>query len=165
MPQDKSTDTKSRKDPARWKWLQEEHGSSLIELALVMPIFFLLIIGAAEFGTLSYDSIEVSNAAYAGALYGAQSRTTAMDTAHMEAAAINEGQNVPGIAATAVTSCACSSGTAITCANSASDCVSPGRIFELVQVNTTATVSPIFHLTSLPLAFTLHGQAILRVQR
>jgi len=155
----------SGKDHARRNVLGSEQGSSLIELAFLMPVFLLLIMGATEFGWLAYDSVAVSNAAYAGAAYGAQSRTTAMDITNMEAAAIEDGANVAGMTATATTSCTCSSGTAITCANSVTTCSSPDRIFELVQVNTSATVTPILHVANLPVAFTLHGQAILRVQR
>ena len=142
-----------------------ELGSSLVELALVMPLFTLMLLGAAELGWLAYDSVEVSNAAYAGAIYGAQDHTTAMDTTNMKAAAIKDGANVVGMTATAVTSCACSSGTTITCANAAANCAAPARIFEMVQVNTTATLHPVIRVAALPVFFTLHGQAILRVER
>jgi hypothetical protein len=41
-------------------------GQSLIEVALSVPIFVLLLVGAAEFGTVLYAAIEVSDAARAG---------------------------------------------------------------------------------------------------
>jgi Flp pilus assembly protein TadG len=150
-----------------WRWMRpgEEVGGSMVELALLMPIFTLLLLGTAELGWIEYDSVEVSNAAYAGALYGAQSRTTAMNITAMQQAAIQDSPNVGGMTATAVNICACSSGLVITCSNALANCVSPARITEFVQVNTTATVAPIIHLSSLPTAFTLHGQAILRVEK
>ena len=45
--------------------VKAERGSALVELALTMPILILLFVGAAEFASLSYASIEVSNAARA----------------------------------------------------------------------------------------------------
>ena len=145
--------------------LRNESGSSLVELALIMPIFLVLLIGAAEFGIMAYDSIEVSSAAYAGAAYGAQSGATAANTALIVLAATNDAPNVAGLTATSTSSCACSNGTVITCATASASCVSPGRILKYVQVNTTATVTPVMHLPWLPSVFTLQGQAILRVEK
>jgi Flp pilus assembly protein TadG len=159
---------RTRQGMARWRlsqWgLGDEHGSSLVELALVFPIFILLLAGAAEFGRLAYDAIEVSNAAYAGAIYGAQSHATAVDTTNIELAATNDAADVTGVSATAVTFCTCSSGTTITCSNTAS-CNSPDRVLEFVQVNTIATVNPLFHYPGIATTFTLHGQSILRVEQ
>ena len=59
--------------------LRENSGQAFVELALVLPIFILLLVGAAEVGRLAYASIEVSNAARAGVAYAAQSHTTAQD--------------------------------------------------------------------------------------
>ena len=50
-----------------------------MELALVVPVFIALLLGAAEFARLAYAGIEVSNAARAGVAYGSQSSTTAAD--------------------------------------------------------------------------------------
>jgi len=48
-------------------------GQAMLELALVLPVLLLLTIGLIEFGRVAYYSIEVSDAARAGAQYGAQS--------------------------------------------------------------------------------------------
>ena len=58
-------------------------GQALVELSLTLPILFLLLMGAAEFGTLAYSAIEVANAARAGVAYGAQSHVTAADSTGM----------------------------------------------------------------------------------
>ena len=44
-------------------------GSALVELALVLPLLFLLIINVVNFGGAFYASITVANAARAGAQY------------------------------------------------------------------------------------------------
>jgi Flp pilus assembly protein TadG len=157
--------------------IRSDIGQSFIELALVLPIFVLLLVGAGEFGRLAYYGIEVSNAARAGVAYGAQNHITASDNIGMQLAATNDGSNVVGLAATcpgssvnglcavATQSCTCSNGTAITCANAGTTCISPARILEFVQVNTTALVDPLIYLPGLPRSYTLNGQAVMRVEQ
>jgi len=145
--------------------LGNETGSSFIEVALMMPIFTLLLLGAAEFGQVAYYSIEVNNASYAGAVYGAQNHATAADTANMQLAATEDAANISSMTVTAVSSCTCSSGTAITCGNASTNCVSPDRIAEYVQVNTSATVNSMLTYPGFPASFALHGQAIMRVEQ
>ncbi|MGB8477540.1 MAG: TadE/TadG family type IV pilus assembly protein [Acidobacteriaceae bacterium] len=140
-------------------------GQALVELALMFPIFILLLVGAAEFGRLAYASIEVSNAARAGASYGSQNHITASDFPNIELAATTDALNVSGVTATAANSCACSSGGTVTCSTALTSCPSPARIIEYVQVNTTGTVDPLFHYPGLPTTFTLTGQAIMRVEQ
>jgi len=144
--------------------LCKETGQALVELAFVVPIFTILLVGAAEFGRLAYADIEVCNAARAGAAYGSQSHTTAADTTGIQTAATQDAPNVGGITATVTDTCSCSDGTSITCASASTTvCVAPARILETVQVNTTATVNIGFHLTGTSSSFTLHGLANMRV--
>ena len=135
----------------------------MIELALVLPIFVLLLIGAAEVARLAYASIEVSSAARAGIQYGAQNHITAIDINGMKQAAINDGSNIATLQATATNFCVCSDGTSITCANASMNC--NARILDYVQVNTSAVVDPLFHCPGLPKTFTIAGQAAMRVEQ
>ena len=48
------------------KFRQGEHGQALVEMALVLPIFLLLLFGVMEMGRVGYAYITVSNAARAG---------------------------------------------------------------------------------------------------
>lgn len=141
-------------------------GQAFVELALVLPIFILLLLGAAELGRLAYASIEVSNAARAGVAYGAQNHITASDIAGIRLAATQDATNIASMGTPAVIqSCSCSDGTTITCANAGTNCVSPARIIEYVQVNTSATVNTAFHYPGIPNTITLNGQAIMRVEQ
>jgi Flp pilus assembly protein TadG len=47
------------------------NGASAAELALLLPLLMLLILGCIDFGRFAYSYIAVSNAARAGAGYGA----------------------------------------------------------------------------------------------
>jgi Flp pilus assembly protein TadG len=150
---------------ARRAAIRSDMGQSFIELALVLPVFILLIVGAAELGRLAYASIEVSNAARAGVAYGAQNHITASDNRGIQLAATMDTPKVTSLIATATQSCSCSDGTAITCANAATKCVSPARIIEYVQVNTHADVDTLFHFPGIASTVTLGGQAIMRVEQ
>jgi Flp pilus assembly protein TadG len=146
------------------KW-RRQGGSAMIELALIMPMFTLLLAGAADFARIAYASIEISNAARAGVQYGMQNRNTALDLTGMQTAATNDAADVAAMTATASENCVCTSGTAVTCANAATTCVSPGRILQYVTVNTTAKLTTLFQYPGLPKNLTLNGQATMRVQQ
>src|SRR5277367_3888446 len=88
---------------------REDRGQAFVELALVLPIFILLMIGAVEVGRLAYASIEVSNAARAGAAYGAQTGTTASDFTNIQLAATEDAPDVTSLSATPSLSCSCES--------------------------------------------------------
>jgi Flp pilus assembly protein TadG len=146
--------------------VSKDAGQSLIELALTLPLLVLLLIGAAELGRLAYYAIEVSNAARAGVAYGAQNHVTASNFTGMQTAAINDARNITLTTTTATNSCACSPSYSATSACSTTfSCSGTNRIIEYVQVNTTATVSPIFHYPGVSKTYTLNGGAIMRVEQ
>lgn len=135
-------------------------GQSLIEFALALPIFLLLLLGAAEFGRLAYAYIEVANAAHAGVQYGAQSHITASDNVGMALAATQDGTNLPTLQASPTHYCTCADGTPSAC--TAGTCT---RLIEYVKVDTSATVNTLFHYPGIPSTITLQGQAIMRVEQ
>jgi Flp pilus assembly protein TadG len=152
--------------------LREDRGQAFVELALILPIFILLLVGAAEVGRLAYAAIEVNNAARAGVAYAAQTHTTASDdlsTGGIVLAAQAEAPNVTSLTATATLSCSCESSTGTmptpgSCIGvTLTSCPSPSRIVEFVQVNTTAPVNTVFHFPGIPSSVTLQGNATMRV--
>src|SRR5689334_19750367 len=73
------------------RFLRHESGGALIELVMALGLIGVpLLLATVYTGLLLYDSIEVSNAAHAAALYGMQSSTYASDVAGMTTAAQNE---------------------------------------------------------------------------
>jgi Flp pilus assembly protein TadG len=148
--------------------IRDEVGQAFVELAIVLPVAILLLVGAAEIGRLAFASIEVSNAARAGVAYGAQSHITASDIVGIQTAATQDAPNVTSMTATATQSCSCNNGTTVnfvSCAAAGTSCASPNRIIESVQVTTTAPVDTVFHLPGIPNTVTLRGQATMRVQQ
>ncbi len=45
-------------------------GQSLVELALILPLLLLILLGTVEFGLMYYDYIAIENGAREGARYG-----------------------------------------------------------------------------------------------
>lgn len=137
----------------------DDRGQSLIELAFAIPFLTLILFGAAEFGRLCYLGTEVTNAAHAGATYGAQNRGTASDDAGITARASNDGADLTGLSVTPQHLCAASYSDTPT-----ADCSGTPAV-EYIQVSTQVTVGSLFHAYGFGRNYTLHGQAIERVRQ
>lgn len=138
-----------------------EAGAAIIEMALLSPLLFLLLLGTADLGRMVYMYIEVSHAARAGAQYGAQDHIRASDTAGIAAAATNDAPNISSLSVTSSHSCQCSDGSSSSC--QITDC-SGSHLVEFVQVNTSATYSVPFSYAPVGVTGrTVRGRAILRV--
>jgi Flp pilus assembly protein TadG len=145
--------------------LTGDSGQGLVELALTLPMLILILMGGAEFARFAWASIETANAARAGAQYGAQTNVTASDDAGMQTAALNDGINITGLAATSSHFCACSTAPTapLGCLNALNSCASPAIVLEYVQVNTSSTIRPLYHWPGLPATFSPTGSALMQV--
>jgi Flp pilus assembly protein TadG len=133
----------------------------------VVSLLMLMFLGVVAVGGIFYASIEVNNAARAGAAYGAQSSVTAGDIAGMERVAQQDAPNVTSLKATASYYCACSTaGGSITKLGSCLDtCTAEDHEVVFVQVNTSAKFTTLVKLPGLATPFTTYGQAIMRVSQ
>jgi len=151
-----------------------ESGTALIELAVSIPIFIVLILGTAEIANLAWSSVQINNAARAGASFGSLSRANSADLTHIQAAAQNEAPKFITDPATQVTSTqvcycvtagvpgaadkGCTSTTLFTCA-------APSIIQIAVQVNVQAPVTTVIHYPGLPASYTVRSQATMGVEQ
>jgi Flp pilus assembly protein TadG len=158
-----------------------DSGQALIELALTLPLFLLLLLGAAEFGRLAYMSIEISEAAKAAALYGSQNATTANDAdvnSTPSGLTLTARKNAPYVYANCTNftvtvptltnaQCICMSGgspVSSTPTTSACSNACTGYVVQVVTVNTSATCSPVFVPRGFSsAAVTLNGSAVQEV--
>jgi Flp pilus assembly protein TadG len=152
-----------RQGQGSWEkfFLLHEEGSSLLELALLLPLFFLMMVGTADFGRAYYLSIEVSHAANAGAEYGSQNPS---DTSGMKAVAVADAADVPGFSTsnvTVTTGCECSDGTsASTNCTTTPSCSANAVTF--VQVSTSFSYTSMLPYPGIPSPLTLQGFARMR---
>jgi len=141
--------------------LRGEHGASLVETAILLPLFMLLLLGAVDYGRAFYLGIEVAGAAHAGAIYGSRNPT---DTAGMKAAAQDDAQDVPNLTvATPTSDCECPDGsnyttgctTNPTCANG----LSP--VYRL-KVTVTGNYTPLIPWPGIPSPISFTSSASMR---
>ena len=138
---------------------RRESGSALVEFALVSPLLLVILLGAIDFGRVSYAAMALTNAARAGAQYGAQSLATSTDYSGMQAAAIRSSSlDIAGMTAAASRRCECA-GSAQACNGT---CLTTLRIY--VMVTTAKDFFTITHLPGYPHSLSLSRSAILRVQ-
>jgi hypothetical protein len=138
-----------------------ERGQSLLEMALILPVLLLLLIAVFEIGRFAYYSIEVTNAARAAVQYGAQSLADSKDIVGLRLAALNDAPDVPGLTVSSTDLCACSEAPSAFVACPALGCSGHPVVF--IQVDTSASVTPLFHYPGLPTSLTANGRATMRV--
>jgi Flp pilus assembly protein TadG len=146
----------------RFNLLRDERGASLVELALVLPLFPLLIFGAVDFGRAFYLSTEIVGAAQAAAAYGTQSPT---DTTGMNNAAQDDAPNVPNLSAgTPTYGTECPDGSNYTANTSTMPSTCPGTTTGIYRINVTVTgrYSPWFPWPGVPSSMTLSSSASMR---
>jgi Flp pilus assembly protein TadG len=142
--------------------LRDEHGSSLVEMALMLPVFALILFGAVDFGRAYYLAIEVAGAAHAAAMYGSIHPT---DTAGMQNAAQDDAQNVPNLLVVAPTyGCQCADGSSYNanCQTRPSSCPNSLDVVYRVNVTVNATYVPLFPWPGIPSSMAFSSSASMR---
>ncbi len=150
-----------------------ESGQGALELALSLPVFVLLILASAEIGNFAWASVQINNAARAGAAFASLSRANAADITDIRTAAYNEAPRFITAPSTQVTSnqvCSCvdtsGSPSSIICdQNALTNCASPKTIQVFAQVNIQVPIAPIIHYPGLPASYTLNAQATVGVEQ
>jgi Flp pilus assembly protein TadG len=118
-------------------------GSALVELAVVLPLLVLVMAGAIDFARVFYMGMELTNAARAGAQYGAYNPAQSGNIAGMQTTATGS-VNIPGVTATALRSCQCAtSAGAFSAATCSTTCPSGQHLVVTVTVTTSKTFTTV----------------------
>jgi Flp pilus assembly protein TadG len=142
--------------------LRSEHGGSLVELALMLPTFVLILLGALDFGRAFYLATEVAGAAQAAAVYGSQNPT---DTTGIENAAQDDAPNVPNLTVNTPTyGCECADGSSysLSCSTTPSSCPNSLNVVYRVNVTVKGTYTPLFHWPGYPTSLSFSSSASMR---
>lgn len=67
-----------------------QKGAALVEAAIALPLLLLVLLGASDFGRLSYVSVLLANAASAGARFGSLTPTNATNAEGIQKAVIDD---------------------------------------------------------------------------
>lgn len=143
--------------------LRGEDGASLVELAVLLPMFGLLLFSAVDFARAFYVGIEIAGAAHAGALYGAQSPS---DTVGITAAAQDAAPDVTGLSVGTPTygcECAIASSTYVAnCPAATKPSCSSSNLVYRVTVTVTGTYTPLFPWPGVPSSIPFSSTAQMR---
>lgn len=139
-----------------WK---RDDGSSIVELALILPLFLFLFSYAMEFGRIYYISVGVAAAAQAGAQYGV---INPGDVNGMQSASLAGAPGISGLSVTPTYGCECSDGTSVV-ASCTSTPACTNNYVNYVDVAVQATYSPFLQYPGLPGTMTISKDVRMRV--
>jgi Flp pilus assembly protein TadG len=166
---------------AKTRNFRRQSGQALIEMAFVVPLLLLLVLGVIEIGRYAYIAILVGNAARAGADYGAQSSAQSVDTTGIQNAAYYDfaggttssssanGLSRSTLTVTSVVACGCDSGGAITSAgcttgvNPTAGACTTGNWIVFVSVTASGTFNALFSYPGIPTSITISRTATIPV--
>jgi Flp pilus assembly protein TadG len=143
----------------------EERGAALVELAIALPLLMLILVGTVDFARVFYMSIELTNAARAGAQFGAASLANSGRPADMQAAAVGAAPDIGHIDVTAARVCWCATNaaafTAVACN---ATCGAGEHLVASATVTASRTFTTIASLPGIPNAIVLTRTATMRVR-
>ena len=148
-----------------------ESGGALVELVVSLPLLILILVATIDFARVFYTGIALTNAARAGAQFGAFNMGQSGNIGAMQTTAINS-TNTPGVTAVASRLCQCATDTGTFSATSPpNDCVSPAatscpgtHLVVTVTVVTSKTFNTIIGgAPGVPSSISLSRTATLRV--
>jgi Flp pilus assembly protein TadG len=153
--------------------IRSEDGTSFIELAIVLPLLALLVVGIIETGRWLTFAIQLSNAAHAGAQFASKNPADAANPPDIANAACNDSQfscttatPAPGHTAAPNTMfvssnfwCAYSDGTTDACIKTG-----PNRN-EYVQVSTSGAFKALLNFPYMPNSVPMSANAIIQVSQ
>lgn len=150
----------------RKNYKREQRGGALVELAVVISVLGVLVIGMMDFGRIAYSAMAVTGAARAGAMYGAQQGNMTKFT-EMKAAAESAATDIGAVVDSATQSCECETGGVTTVMTS---CVPPGTplcggtVRYRVQVMVKKNFVMLKSFPGLPATVLIRRVAVMRAQ-
>lgn len=154
-----------------------QSGQSLVEIALLLPLILLLLLGVIEIGRYAYIGILVGNAARAGAAFAAQSLedaapSTPIPNQGVITAVNNDFQNnlpsAPSLKVSVTNSCGCDNGGSVVDAQcngteTAGTCPTGQHWVVMVSVTCSGTFNALFNYPGIPKSIDVSRTATLRV--
>jgi Flp pilus assembly protein TadG len=147
----------------------DRHGVATIELAIILPVVTVLMLGALDLGILVHREMDLRQAARAGAQYALQDATDHDAIRRTAIDALGPQSNAPQATATVTTACECPTSpgdlaTATTVGCGTPTCAATGKNpATYVTVTVSQAYAPLFGSWGVVGARTMTANAILRV--
>lgn len=154
------------RSPAGFRFLRrlraDESGMAAAEIALVLPVFVLLLVGVYDLGSAIHYSMRVQTAAYAGTSYAI---ARGYNASGISSAVLNA-TNAPGITIVAGPTqyCGCPSAGGVSAAGCGTSCPDGSVSGRYVSVTARGTYTTLFDYPFIPAQFTFTEQATTRIQ-
>lgn len=139
---------------------RSDRGGAMVELAVILPVLVLLVIGVVDYGRAFYTSVTVANAARAGAEWGAQGPTFYVNIAGMKSFAQQDGQEAGTLALNAGWYCECAGASWPSC----TACAGGAAPDVFVEVTASKTLDLLLPYPGLPTTISISRKATFRSQ-
>jgi Flp pilus assembly protein TadG len=139
------------------RFLRCSNGSAAMEVGVIFPFFFALVVGTAQYGLAIYQIMEVQYAAQVGADFAL---TNGFDAAAIQTAVTSATAFTAVTAPTPTQACGCASVTGIATATCGTPCADGTSAGTYVTVTASAAYSPVVSGIPSPLV----GGAMVRIQ-
>ena len=143
------------------KLFRSTHGNALIEVALLLPIMILMLLGVADFGVILNQDLRVADSARSAA-EAATTYTWANNMSYVRLVGNSSASGIPGYSIAATQYCLCAPGTAQFACASHTACGTYGVPNQYVQVTATAQLPLLFSIKGLPSTYSVKSVAIAR---
>jgi Flp pilus assembly protein TadG len=147
------TATQSRDDMLRARSRRRrQRGGAVAELAVLLPLLAIILLGTVDFGRIMHDAVIVQGAARAGAYHGAQSAAAAADAPAIKNVVLDElkeFKDAHDVDVTSGTFCRCSDGTDVAC-SSRSCLIGSSKPWTYVRVTVATTFETLFSYPGIP---------------
>lgn len=139
------------------KLYKRSQGSVLVELTLVLPIFFAVFAGLINFGYVAIGYLEMNVAMNAGVLYAFKSSSNTTNIKNAMTNAVNQ----PSLSTTITQFCECSNGSQPGCASNCADGKKPGSY---MKINAQLPITLPFTNFILTSPYTISENVTFRIQ-
>jgi len=135
-----------------------ESGSAMIELALLLPLFILILAGITNYAFLIEQKIQLQEAATAGAAYATIPGNSTDISGMVSAAKASSPMFNTTMVVTAANVYSCTPGGAAVGSTTTCSGLSAGPLL-FAQVTTSATEYPVLRFIGMPTSLTMQGYA------
>ena len=144
------------------KRCNQSKGTAAVELALMIGILMLILMGTIDVARVFYAAVTVDDASRAGAQYGIRSNAFSADVSGIELAVADNAQDLGTVTTSRELYCLCEdSSTEVTCATAT---CTEGVPQAYLRVETRGTFNTVFGYPGLPHTIPLSSATTFRVQ-
>ena len=135
-------------------------GVATLEMAVMIPLMVLLLLGAIDFGRIFYAGVTVASAARSGASYGSLSGDLSQDTTGIKLLAEEDSQDLGQVSVTVERFCECADGSLVDCSSACVDGLP--RVY--VKVTAEKTFQALIPFPGIPDPVTVRKVAYMRAR-